>query len=136
MSQTSAASEISAQVAGIRAAADDRACERVTTILDDDVALCVLRIELSLAERVLVDQGHRDAVTARRQAFEPALVPAMRAAVERTTGRRVATVVADTNLDHDITVLTFKFAMASAAASRPLDALEREAKTENGRCDR
>ena len=137
MSQTRAASEISDQVAGIRAAADDRARERVTTIVDDDVAICVLRMELSLAERVLVDQGHSDAVTARRQAFERALVPAMRAAVERTTGRTVATVEADTHLDPAITVLTFTMAPAPAVAiPRPPDVLAREAEGENRTCDR
>ena len=93
-------------------------------------------MELSLAERVLVDQGHSDAVTARRQAFEPALVPAMRAAVERTTGRTVATVEADTHLDPAITVLTFTMAPAPAVAiPRPPDGLAREAEGENGTCD-
>jgi uncharacterized protein YbcI len=137
VSQTRAASEISEQVAGIRAAADDRAREPVTTILDDDdVAICVLRIELSLAERVLVDQGHSDAVTARRRALEPALVPAMRAAVERTTGRTVATVEADTQLDAAITVLTFTMAPPPAAASSPpCDVLAREAEGEKRTCD-
>ena len=116
MSQTSAASEISDQVAGIRAAADDRARERVITIVDDDGAICVLHIELSLAEQVLVEQGHPDAVTARRRASEPALVPRdAEAAVERTTGRTVASVLADTQLDPDITVLTFTFAPALVA---------------------
>jgi uncharacterized protein YbcI len=99
VSQTSAASDISAQVAAIHGTTCEVARERVITIVDDDVAICVLRIELSLAERVLVEQGRPHAVTARRAASEPALVPAMRAAVERTTGRAVATVVADTQLD-------------------------------------
>lgn len=117
VSHISAASEISDQVADIHAAAYERAPERVTTILDDDVAVCVLRIELSVAERVLVDHGHRDTVNAQRQAFEPALAPAMRAAVERTTGRAVTTVVADTQIDPGITLLTFTFAPAAAALS-------------------
>jgi uncharacterized protein YbcI len=141
VSQTRAASEISEQVAGIRAAADDRSRGPVTTILDDDDddddddAICVLRIELSLAERVLVDQGHSDAVTARRRALEPALVPAMRAAVERTTGRTVATVEADTHLHAAITVLTFTMAPPPAAASSPpCDVLAREAEGEKT-CD-
>jgi uncharacterized protein YbcI len=127
VSQSTAASEISDQVAEIRAAADDRGRERVITIVDDDVAICVLRIELSLAERVLVDQGDHDAVTARRAASEPALVPAMRAAVERIIGRTVATVVADTQLDPDITMLTFTFARTPApGSSRRLEVLARE----------
>ena len=78
----------------------------------------MVRIELSLAERVLVAQGHEDAVNARRQAVEPAVATAMRAAVERTTGRTVATVVADTHLNPDITIFTFTFAPAAAALAR------------------
>jgi uncharacterized protein YbcI len=137
VSQTNATSAISDQVARIRAAADDRARERVITIVDDDVAICVLRIELSLAERVLVEQGRPHAVTARRAASEPALVPAMRAAVERTTGRAVATVVADTQLDPEITVLTFTFAPATTAVvSHPPDVLAREAEGEDRSSDR
>jgi uncharacterized protein YbcI len=137
VSQTNATSAISDQVARIRAAADDRARERVITIVDDDVAICVLRIELSLAERVLVEQGRPNAATARRAAREPALVPAMRAAVERTTGRAVATVVADTQLDPEITVLTFTFAPATTAVvSHPPDVLAREAEGEDRSSDR
>jgi uncharacterized protein YbcI len=117
VSQTSAASEISAQVAGIRAGADERPRERVITILDGDVAICVLRIELSLAERALVAHGHQDTVNAQRQALEPALATAMTAAVERTTGRTVTAVDAVTHLDPDITLLTFTFAPAAAALS-------------------
>jgi uncharacterized protein YbcI len=137
VSHSTAASEISDQVAEIRAAAGERGRERVITIVDDDVAICVLRIELSLAERVLVDQGDRDAVTARRAASEPALVPAMRAAVERTTGRTVATVVADTQFDPDITMLTFTFARAPApGSSRRLEVLAREPEGEDASRER
>lgn len=126
MNQTRAASEISAQVADIRAPADDRARERVMTIFDGDVAICVIRSELSVAERVLIAEGHSKAVSVRRQSVESSLAPAMRAAVERTTGRIVRTVEADCHVDPDITVLTFTFAPAPAAsgagpaADRPL----------------
>ena len=78
MSHFNAESEISAQVAAIHGCADDGAAERVTTIVDDDVAICVLRGEFSFAGREHVPGGNRDA--------------AMRAAVERITGRTVATV--------------------------------------------
>jgi hypothetical protein len=117
VSETSAVSQISAQVADIHAAASEDALERIVTILDDDLAICVLRLESSLAEGMRVAQGHRDGVDAQRQTFVPALAPAMRAAVERTTGRTVTTVVADLHLDPDIILLTFTFAPAVAASS-------------------
>ena len=101
MSHPNAESEISAQVAAINGCVDDGAAERVTTIVDDDVAICVLRGELSLGGREHVPGGHRDA--------------AMRAAVERITGRTVATIAADTHRDPDITMLTFTFARVIAA---------------------
>jgi hypothetical protein len=44
--------------------------EHVSTLLDEDLALCVLRIVLSPPERLLISGEHRDAVTDQRQAFE------------------------------------------------------------------
>ena len=101
MSHFNAESEISAQVAAIHGWADDGAAERVITIVDDDVVICVLRGELLLGEREHVPGGNRDA--------------AMRAAVERITGRTVATIATDTHRDPDITLLTFTFAPVIAA---------------------
>ena len=101
MNQPYAESEISTQVGAIHGAAEEEARERVITIVDDDVAICVLRSELSLAGTELAAGGDRDA--------------AVRAVVERTIGRTVASVEADTHLDPDITLLTFTFAPVPAA---------------------
>jgi len=97
VSQPNAESDISTQLAAIHGSAPP---ERIITIVDDDVAICVLRSQLV--------EGHPGA-------GPDALEPAMRAAVERTTGRTVATVVTDTHRDPDVTLLTFNFAPARAA---------------------
>jgi hypothetical protein len=69
------AMEISAEVSGIHAAAYERPREHVSTLLDDDLALCLLRIALSPAERLLISTEHRDAVSEQREAFERTLPP-------------------------------------------------------------
>ena len=77
-------------------AAYERGREPVRTILDEELALCVLRLELSGAEAVLVAHGHQQAVCSQRDAFEHALAPTLSAAVERATGRTVTTVLSTT----------------------------------------
>ena len=113
MSPFTAASAISAEVAGIHAAAYERDSERASTLLDDDLAMCVLRSRLTLAEELLVANGHRDDVHDQRQAFEHALAPALRAAVERITSRTVTSFNPTTHLTQGLTLLTFGFAPRS-----------------------
>ena len=113
MSSNTAAQAISAEVAGIHASAYERGSERASTLLDDDLAMCVLRTELTAAEALLVANGHRDAVHDQRQAFEHTLAPALRAAVERITARTVTSFLPTTHLDPSLTLLTFGFAPAT-----------------------
>ena len=110
MRQNTEALNISAEMAGIHAAAYERGREPVRTILDEELALCVLRLELSGAEAVLVAHGHQQAVCSQRDAFEHALAPTLSAAVERATGRTVTTVLSTTQLAPTLTLLTFLFA--------------------------
>lgn len=116
MSPSIAALDISAEVAGIHAAAYE--CDRqehVSTLLDDDLVVCVLRFELSPAETLLVSHRHEDAVRDQRQFFEHTLAPAMSAAVERVTGRTVSTFHTSTDLDPRLTLLIFMLAPAREA---------------------
>lgn len=117
MSQTTERLDISAEVARIHAAVYEREPEPVTTTLDDDVAVCVLRIALSPAEKLLILHRHHDAVHGQRQALEHALAPAMNAAVERATGRSVTAFLSETHFDPSITLLTFVFASAAGPAT-------------------
>jgi uncharacterized protein YbcI len=107
------AMEISAEVSSIHAAAYERPREHVSTLLDDDLALCVLRIALSPAERLLISNEQTHAVSEQREAFERTLSPAMTAAVERATGRVVAAFHSSTHLKHQLTLLIFMFAPAA-----------------------
>ena len=113
MSSNSAAQAITAEVAGIHASAYERDSERASTLLDDDLVMCVLRTELTAAEELLVANGHRDAVHGQRQAFEHTLAPALRAAVERITARTVTSFLPTTHLEPSLTLLTFGFAPAT-----------------------
>ena len=110
MSPNAAAAAISAEVADIHAAAYERGSERASTLLDDDLAMCVLRSRLTPAEALLVANGHHDSVRDQRQAFELALAPALRAAVERITARTVTSFLPTTHLTPSLTLLTFGFA--------------------------
>ena len=110
MSPSSAAQDISDELAGIHAAAYERHFEHATTLLDDDLATCVVRTRLTRAESLLIDSGHRDTVRDQRQAFEDTLAPAMRAAVERITARTVTGFLPTTHLAPSLTLLTFAFA--------------------------
>ena len=112
MSPSTPAQAISTEIAGIHAAAYERESERATTLLDDDLATCVLRSALTPAESLLVANGHRDTVRDQRQAFEHALAPALRAAVERITARTVTSFLPTTHLAPSLILLTFGFAPA------------------------
>lgn len=112
MSTTTPALAISVEVARIHAAAFERRSELASTLLDDDLAMCVLRSALTPAEALLVANGHRDDVHDQRQAFEHALAPAMRAAVERITTRTVTSFLPTTHVSHGLTLLMFGFAPA------------------------
>ena len=116
MSPNAEARAISAEVAGIHAAAYERESEHASTLLDEDLAMCVLRTELSRAEALLVATGHSDTVRDQRQAFEQTLAPPLRAAVERITARTVTSFLPTTHLSPSLTLLTFGFSPAQPPA--------------------
>ena len=120
MTLSAAALDISDEVARIHAAAyerDDR--ERVSTLVDEDRVMCVLRLELTHAETLLISRDHHDAVRDQRHAFELALAPTMRAAVERATGRAVSTFHTNTDLEPRLTQLIFTLTPAAALQPEP-----------------
>lgn len=126
MIPTAAALDISAEVARIHAAAYEREQrEHVTTLLDEDLVTCVLRLELTGAETLLISRDHDGAVRDQRHAFELELAPSMRAAVERVTGRTVCTFHTNTDLAPKLTTLVFVLTPAAdrgpeiAPAQRP-----------------
>lgn len=116
MTQSHQALDISAEVARIHAAAYEHEHEPVRTTLDAEHAICILRFVLSPAEQLLISHSHGNSVHAQREAFEHVLAPTLSAAVERATGRTVATFLTATHLDAGLTLLIFMFARAAAPA--------------------
>jgi uncharacterized protein YbcI len=57
--------------------------------LGDDIVLVVIDIELSPAERTLLDADHGEAVRHTRESFQEVIAPVFIAIIERATGRRV-----------------------------------------------
>lgn len=120
MDPSAAALDISGEVARIHAAAYERDHhERVSTLLDEDLVMCALRLELTRAETLLISHDHHDAVRDQRHAFELALAPTMSAAVERATGRTVSTFHTNTHLEPKLTSLIFILAAAVARLPEP-----------------
>lgn len=73
----------------------------------DDVVTCRLALALSEADEVLLASGSHDLVHAARDAFQTTLSPALRAGVERATGRTVRSHSSHTDLHTRTTVETF-----------------------------
>jgi uncharacterized protein YbcI len=65
----------------------------------DDVVLAVIDVELTPAERTLLDANEVDAVKVTREAFQQAIAPTFTAIVERATGRRVDSFISSMNID-------------------------------------
>jgi uncharacterized protein YbcI len=57
--------------------------------LSENTVLVLIDVELSRAERTLVDAGRPDAVKGMREGFQQAIEPTFGAIIERATGRTV-----------------------------------------------
>lgn len=77
-------------------------------VLDDLVMVWLDEIELSLAERTLIDGGHSESVLRTRAAFQEAIKPTFVAIVERATGRRVSGFLSTTSLAEMCSVELFR----------------------------
>lgn len=71
----------------------------IKTYVLEGLVLSVIDIELSLAERTLLEHGHADAVKEARQAYQQAIGPAFKAVVERATGHRVEAFLSDLSIE-------------------------------------
>ena len=80
----------------------------VAYVLDDLVMVWIDEIELSIAERALIDGGHSESVLRVRSAFQDAIKPTFVAIVERATGRRVSGFVSTTSLAEMCSVELFR----------------------------
>jgi uncharacterized protein YbcI len=83
-------SAISQAIVRIHAEHYGKGATQAKTYAWDNLLVTVLRDVLTVAERTLVDMGRADAVRDIRATFQSTMEPRFRSAVERLTGRRVA----------------------------------------------
>ena len=113
--------EIAAEVLRAHESSYGLGAERVTVHLLDDLVLVMLdELELSLAERTLIEEGDPESMLRARAAFQRAIESTVNAIVERSTGRRVASFVSATSLTPSYSVEVFRLHPArSAGGGRP-----------------
>ena len=101
------ATAISNDVVRVLYAQTGRRPARARTTITGDLVVCLLYDTLTVAERTLVDAGHTQAVLDTRKLYQQAMRPALSAAVETHTGRRVVAFMSDNNIDPDTAIEAF-----------------------------
>jgi uncharacterized protein YbcI len=84
-----------------------RGVTRARTILQDNYLVCFLEDIYTKAERTLIDAGNFDEVARSRNAFQEAMEPRFKEAVEQLTGRQVAGFLSQVRRDPDLAVEVF-----------------------------
>jgi uncharacterized protein YbcI len=108
------AARISDEIAAIHRASYGEAVDSIQTHVHEDFVVCVIDVPLLTHERTLL--GHErggESIRVVRREFQEAIAPALAAAVERTTGRRVIGFLSETHLDPAFSVEFFRLAPAS-----------------------
>jgi uncharacterized protein YbcI len=72
---------------------------KVDVHLGDGIVLVVIDIELSAAERTLLEADHGDAVRRTRESFQEVIAPVFIAIVERATGRQVESFLSSVSIE-------------------------------------
>lgn len=91
----------------------------IVHILDDLVLVILDELELSLAERTLIDGGNSETVLRTRSAFQDAIEPTFSSIVERATGRRVTSFLSTTCLAGMCSVEMFRLHPVTAFSAAP-----------------
>jgi uncharacterized protein YbcI len=84
--------------------------ESISVQIWDDNVVCVIDVKLLAHERLLAEHDHADQVKETRGAYEDAMGPTFKAAVERMTGRRVIAFLSNTSLDPPFAIEYFRLA--------------------------
>jgi uncharacterized protein YbcI len=74
------------------------------TYIQDDLITIVLRDTLTQGERTLVDDGEHKHVLETRMMYQATMRPAIVAAVEQLTGRRVVAFLSANHIDPDLAI--------------------------------
>jgi uncharacterized protein YbcI len=91
-----------------------RGATRSRAFVHQDLVVCVLEDSATRAERTLVSVGKAELVRFQRDALQRAMGPALIAAVERLTGRRVRTFLSGTDEFGDASIEAFVLEPISA----------------------
>ena len=101
---------ISAELVRIHEESYGAGASDVATHLVDDAVLVILDVEITEAERTLLDADKGDAVRRTREDFQEAIGPTFIGVIERATGRRVTTWVSRMSIDPVYSVEVFRLA--------------------------
>jgi uncharacterized protein YbcI len=81
--------EIAREIVKVHQESYGASAQKVQVALHDDFIAVILDLDLTQAERTLVERGNGDSVKATREAFQEAIEPTFTAIVERAVGKRV-----------------------------------------------
>jgi uncharacterized protein YbcI len=102
---------LGAQLLSIHEDSYGKGATRVSVhMLDDDVVVFLDGLELQRNEEFLIERGRADLVLSTRSAYQQSIEATFRAAVERTTGRRVVAFTSNVHLDPHFSVEIFRLA--------------------------
>jgi uncharacterized protein YbcI len=91
----------------------------------DDLVLAVIDVELTPAERTLLNAGEVDAVKIMRESFQDAIEPTFRAIVEHATGRTVIAFLSAMSIDPVYSIEFFRLGPESPSDLGEPEALDR-----------
>jgi uncharacterized protein YbcI len=103
----SALARISRDIGGLHAAHYGKGPKRTKTHRDGDVLAVVMRGNLTVVEKTLVEGGRDAEVHALRRAFQDVKGEEMTTIVEEALGRQVETFMSQVSLDPDVNVEIF-----------------------------
>ena len=118
-SRSEQAEAISAEIGSIHWKAQELGVGVADTVVGDDFVAVVWRFDLIPAEQVVIAAGHRNTVLSFHQSSELTIEYALRAAVERATGRTVAAFQTETDLDEGVALELFVLAPAATSGGDP-----------------
>jgi uncharacterized protein YbcI len=105
---TAAREEIGREILRVHEEAYGTGATQTEVYVVGDVVLVIMDVEISTAERTLLDAGRADAVKVTRETFQAAIAPTFVAIVERATGRTVVSFVSHMNIDPLYSVELFR----------------------------
>jgi uncharacterized protein YbcI len=87
--EAAAAAEIAREIARVHMDSYGTRFDNVKVAIEEAFVAVVADVELSPAERTLLEAGNAESVEVGREAFQTAIAPTFTAIVERATGQRV-----------------------------------------------